>query len=83
MLVQGTSTAEEVYHVLKANNLVEEFPLFVVTYKIAYEGEHPSELIKKFSVSLASLTYIYFRFSHWKTFKRLPIVSINIIPVYI
>ncbi|KAK1934883.1 putative glycerol-3-phosphate dehydrogenase [Babesia divergens] len=48
--LQGTSTAKEVYHVLKANNLVEEFPLFVVTYKIAYEGGHPSELIKQFSV---------------------------------
>ncbi|KAK1442147.1 Glycerol-3-phosphate dehydrogenase [Babesia gibsoni] len=48
--LQGTSTAEEVFNVLKANNLVEEFPLFVVTYQIAYEGTHPSELVKRFSV---------------------------------
>ncbi|GIX66265.1 glycerol-3-phosphate dehydrogenase [Babesia caballi] len=52
--LQGTSTAEEVYHVLKAHNIENEFPLFAVTYKIAYEGAEPMELIRKFAVASMS-----------------------------
>lgn len=48
--LQGTSTAEEVYNLLKANDMLEEFPLFVITYRIAYEGVDPKEIINKFSV---------------------------------
>ncbi|GBE59784.1 NAD-dependent glycerol-3-phosphate dehydrogenase [Babesia ovata] len=48
--LQGTSTAEEVYNVLKANGIEAEFPLFVITYKIAYEGADPADLIRQFSV---------------------------------
>ncbi|GFE53657.1 NAD-dependent glycerol-3-phosphate dehydrogenase [Babesia ovis] len=48
--LQGTSTCEEVYHVLKANNIEAEFPLFVVTYKIAHMGADPNDLIREFAV---------------------------------
>ncbi|ORM39787.1 Glycerol-3-phosphate dehydrogenase [Babesia sp. Xinjiang] len=48
-VLQGTSTSKEVYNVLVANKLEQEFPLFVITYQIAYEGVPPTELIRKFS----------------------------------
>ncbi|EDO06809.1 putative glycerol-3-phosphate dehydrogenase [Babesia bovis T2Bo] len=47
--LQGTSTCEEVYKVLVAHNMENDFPLFVVTYNIAFQGAEPAELIRKFS----------------------------------
>jgi glycerol-3-phosphate dehydrogenase (NAD+) len=42
--LQGTLTAQEVNHFLKARNMEHEFPLFRTVYRIAYEGVSP-ELI--------------------------------------
>merc|ERR1711988_1942924 len=36
--LQGTLTAKEVNHVLKAKGLESEFPFFMTVYKISYEG---------------------------------------------
>lgn len=46
--IQGTGTAEEVYEVLRANNLLDEFPLFQTTYRIAFKGANPKEIVTIF-----------------------------------
>ncbi|EAN33546.1 glycerol-3-phosphate dehydrogenase (NAD(+)) [Theileria parva strain Muguga] len=47
--LQGVSTCHEVYEVLRTHDKLAEFPLFHVTYKVAFESTHPSELIKSLS----------------------------------
>lgn len=44
--LQGTATAEEVNAFLAARNAVDKFPLFDKVYRIAFDGLHPSELVK-------------------------------------
>ncbi|KAI5480472.1 glycerol-3-phosphate dehydrogenase (NAD+) [Pseudohyphozyma bogoriensis] len=39
--LQGVQTAKEVHEFLKARGKVEDFPLFTVVYRIAYEGVKP------------------------------------------
>ena len=46
--IQGTGTAAEVYQVLEANHLLEEFPLFVTTYRVAFKGANPKEIVSIF-----------------------------------
>jgi len=45
-MLQGTSTAREVHEILKAKNLVDEFPLFTCVYKICYESYPPEHVIE-------------------------------------
>merc|ERR1711988_1202035 len=44
--LQGTITAKDVMVVLKAKNLVDEFPLFTRIYEIAFEGKAPSTIVE-------------------------------------
>ncbi len=43
--LQGTGTSKDVRVVLKKLNKVDQFPLFDVVYKLAYEGLPPGEMI--------------------------------------
>ena len=36
--LQGTLTAQEVYHVLQMKGMTDKFPLFEAVYKISFEG---------------------------------------------
>lgn len=42
--LQGPQTAAEVYSLLKEKNLLNDFPLFAVTYRICFEGAPPQSL---------------------------------------
>eukprot|EP00937_MAST-01D_sp_MAST-1D-sp2_P003777 g3777.t1 len=44
--LQGTLTAKEVYEVLKRTDAVDEFPLFVMIYKIAFEGVPVAKIVE-------------------------------------
>merc|ERR1719247_4066537 len=44
--LQGTITAKDVMVVLKAKNLVDEFPLFTRIYEIAFEGKAPASIVE-------------------------------------
>eukprot|EP00455_Lapot_gusevi_P049887 TRINITY_DN714_c0_g1_i7.p1 TRINITY_DN714_c0_g1~~TRINITY_DN714_c0_g1_i7.p1 ORF type:complete len:205 (+),score=75.75 TRINITY_DN714_c0_g1_i7:79-693(+) len=46
--LQGTGTCAEVYDVLKANNLLDEFPLFHTTFRIAFQSANPTEIVTAF-----------------------------------
>ncbi|UKK00214.2 glycerol-3-phosphate dehydrogenase [Theileria orientalis] len=50
--LQGTTTCVETYEVLKECRRLAEFPLFHVTYKVAFEGANPKDLIASLSVTL-------------------------------
>jgi len=42
--LQGTGTSQEVYQIMKENNMLDKFPLFTMTYQIAFEGKSPEAL---------------------------------------
>ncbi|KAK2197279.1 bifunctional Glycerol-3-phosphate dehydrogenase [Babesia duncani] len=48
--LQGVSTCAEVYRVISNNGKKAEFPLFDITYQIAFEGRDPKALIDHFQV---------------------------------
>ena len=43
--LQGAATAKEVNMFLKAQNKVQEFPLFTAVYEIVFEGRKPSTIV--------------------------------------
>ncbi len=43
--LQGTLAAKEVYNLLKARNLLQEFPLMTVIYEISFEGKSVLEIV--------------------------------------
>lgn len=45
--LQGTETAREIHHFLKARGKVDDYPLFRAVYSIAYEGEKVGDLTAK------------------------------------
>ena len=46
--LQGTGTTAEVYEVLVGNNLLDEFPLFATTYRVAFKGANPMDIVTCF-----------------------------------
>ncbi|PHJ19253.1 nad-dependent glycerol-3-phosphate dehydrogenase [Cystoisospora suis] len=46
--LQGTLTAREVYEVITSHQVEHLFPLFAVTYDIAFRGRDPKDLVKVF-----------------------------------
>lgn len=44
--LQGTLTAQEVHQILKRDALLDDFPLFVAVYRIAFEGAPVNELLR-------------------------------------
>ncbi len=44
--LQGTHTAAKLFQVLQRRGLVAAFPLFSAVYQIAFEGRHPSAIVK-------------------------------------
>lgn len=44
--LQGTHTAAKLFDVLQRRGLVGAFPLFNAVYQIAFEGEHPSAIVR-------------------------------------
>ncbi|KDO35417.1 glycerol-3-phosphate dehydrogenase [Saprolegnia parasitica CBS 223.65] len=42
--LQGTWTAKEVFHILDKTNALNDFPLFVAIYRIAFEGANPKTI---------------------------------------
>lgn len=47
--LQGPLTAKEVHDVLLADKKVEEFPLMTAVYRICYENEPPTDIVKNLS----------------------------------
>uniref|UniRef100_A0A3Q8UBN6 Glycerol-3-phosphate dehydrogenase [NAD(+)] n=1 Tax=Nephromyces sp. MMRI TaxID=2496275 RepID=A0A3Q8UBN6_9APIC len=48
--LQGTLTCYDLFKIITSKSLEQLFPLFTVTYKIAYEGMSSDELINEFKV---------------------------------
>ncbi|XP_058948288.2 glycerol-3-phosphate dehydrogenase [NAD(+)], cytoplasmic-like isoform X1 [Pocillopora verrucosa] len=44
--LQGPHTVYEVYHLLKDNDLLSEYPLFTAIYNVCFEKHPPSEMIE-------------------------------------
>ncbi|XP_078375974.1 glycerol-3-phosphate dehydrogenase [NAD(+)], cytoplasmic-like isoform X1 [Oculina patagonica] len=44
--LQGPHTVYEVYHLLKENDLLDEYPLFTAIYNVCFEKHPPSEMIE-------------------------------------
>ncbi|XP_015772268.1 PREDICTED: glycerol-3-phosphate dehydrogenase [NAD(+)], cytoplasmic-like isoform X2 [Acropora digitifera] len=44
--LQGPHTVYEVYHLLKENNLLDEYPLLTAIYNVCFEKHPPSEMIE-------------------------------------
>jgi glycerol-3-phosphate dehydrogenase (NAD+) len=44
--LQGTTTALEVHHFLKARNQTDDFPLMTSVYKVIYERANPDTVIQ-------------------------------------
>eukprot|EP00403_Amphidinium_massartii_P019754 CAMPEP_0178431058 /NCGR_PEP_ID=MMETSP0689_2-20121128/31642_1 /TAXON_ID=160604 /ORGANISM="Amphidinium massartii, Strain CS-259" /LENGTH=359 /DNA_ID=CAMNT_0020052939 /DNA_START=171 /DNA_END=1250 /DNA_ORIENTATION=- len=43
--LQGTLTAQEIWPVMKENNLTEKLPLFTTIYQVAFEGKPAKEIV--------------------------------------
>merc|ERR1712176_936177 len=49
--LQGTGTCEDVMKALKAKGCEDDFPLFVIIYKVAFEGATPKMMVEVNDVS--------------------------------
>ncbi|SBT48536.1 glycerol-3-phosphate dehydrogenase, putative [Plasmodium ovale wallikeri] len=46
--LQGIVTLKYVYQMIRENNMTHKFPLFTILYKISFENEEPTSLLKTF-----------------------------------
>lgn len=44
--LQGVPTAAKLFEVLRARGLVAGFPLFRAVYQVAFQGRHPSAVVR-------------------------------------
>ncbi|SBS98267.1 glycerol-3-phosphate dehydrogenase, putative [Plasmodium ovale curtisi] len=52
--LQGIVTLKYVYQMIRGNNMTHKFPLFTILYKISFENEEPTSLLKTFMNSAVS-----------------------------
>ncbi|KAL7449937.1 hypothetical protein ACHAWC_001946 [Mediolabrus comicus] len=57
--LQGTLAAKEVYNLLKARNLLQEFPLMSVIYEISFDGKSVLEIVDGIKTHIESAEVHY------------------------